>query len=71
MLRTSIDKMRDVFKLAKGRPRRYPAHTNADADYADDIALLANTLAQADSLRYGMEQSSAGMGLYINTQTTK
>ena len=30
------------FKLAKNRRREYPAQTITDADYADDISLLAN-----------------------------
>ena len=41
---TSIDIMKDNgFKLAKERSRRYPAQTITDADYADNIAFLANT----------------------------
>ena len=32
--------------LAKARSRQYPAQTITDADYTDDIALLANTPAQ-------------------------
>ena len=44
VLRTSIDKMKDNgFKLSKEGNRRYSTQTIADADYADDIALLANT----------------------------
>ena len=44
VLRTSIDKIRENgFELTKRRSRRYPAKTITDADYADDIALLANT----------------------------
>ena len=44
MLRTSIDLMKENgFKLAKKRNRRYPAQTITDADYIDDIALLANS----------------------------
>ena len=44
VLRASIDKMKDNdFKLTKERSRRYPAQIITDADYADDIALLANT----------------------------
>ena len=35
------------FKLTKERSRRYPAQTITDADYVDDIALLANIPAQA------------------------
>ena len=43
MLRTSIDIMKDNnFKLAKEKSRRYLAQTITDADYANDIALLAN-----------------------------
>ena len=44
VLRMSIDKMKDNgFKLTKERSRRYSAQTIMDMDYADDIALLANT----------------------------
>ena len=43
VLRTSIDKMKENgFKLTKEGSRRYTAHTITDADYTDDIALLAN-----------------------------
>ena len=34
------------FTRKKTKSRRYPAETITDTDYADDIALLANTLAQ-------------------------
>ena len=48
VLRTSIDKIKENgFKLTKERSRRYPAKTITDADYADDIALLANAPVQA------------------------
>ena len=48
MLRTSIDKIRENgFELTKRRSKRYPAKTITDADYADDLALLANTPNQA------------------------
>ena len=51
VLRTSIDLMKEnSFKLAKERNRRYPTQTIMDADYADEIALLANILAQTKSL---------------------
>ena len=50
VLRTSIDIMKDNgFKLAKERNRRYPILTITDADYADNIVLLANTTAQAET----------------------
>ena len=44
VLRTSIDKIKENgFEQTKKGSRRYPAKTITDADYADDIALLANT----------------------------
>ena len=44
VLRTSIDKIKEnSFELTKKRSRRYPVKTITDADYVDDIALLANT----------------------------
>ena len=56
VLRTSIDKMKDIgFKLTKERSRRYPAQTFMEVDFADDIALLANTPAQAKSLLHSLE----------------
>ena len=43
ILRMSIDIMKsNGFKLAKERSRRHPAQTITDADYTDNIVLLAN-----------------------------
>ena len=36
--------------------------TITDADYADDIALLANTHTQAESLLHILEQPASGIG---------
>ncbi len=42
-----IDKIRENgFELTKKRSRRYPTKTIADADYADDIVILANAPAK-------------------------
>ena len=72
VLRTSIDKMEDnVFKLTKESSRRYPVHTITDADYADDITLLANTPAQAETLLHSQERAAAGLGLHINPHKTE
>ena len=59
------------FKLTKERSRRYPAQTITDADYADDIALLANTPIQAKTLLHSLEQAAAGIGLYVNAHKTE
>ena len=67
VLRASIDKIKEnSFKLTKERRRRYSAKTITDADYADDIALLANTRAQDETLLHSQEQAVAVIGLHIN-----
>ena len=55
------------FTLAKARSRRYPPRTITDANYADDIALLANTHAQA----HGLERAAGGIGFHINADQTE
>ena len=37
-----------------------------DVDYGDDIALLANTPAQAESLLHSLEWAAASIGLHVN-----
>ena len=59
------------FKLVKERRRRYPAQTIIDVDYADDIALLVNTPAQAETLLYSLERAAAGIGLHVNVGKTE
>ena len=50
VLRRSIDLMKEIgFKLAKERSERYPTQTITNTEHVDDIALLANTLAQAET----------------------
>ena len=72
VLTTSIDKIRENgSELTKKRSRRYPAKTITDADYADDIALLANTPNQAETLLRSLERATAGIGLHVNAHTTE
>ena len=40
-----------------------PAAARSDADYADDIALLANTPNQAETLLHSLERAAAGIGI--------
>ena len=42
-----------------------------DTDYADDIALLANTPAQAEILLHSLERAAAGIHLYVNAHKTE
>ena len=72
VLRTSIDKIKENgFELIKKRSRRYPAKTITDADYADDIAILANVPAQAKTLLHSLERAAAGIGLHVNAHKTE
>ena len=50
---------------------RYPAKTITDADYADDLALLANTPNQAETLLHSLERAAAGIGLHVNAHKTE
>ena len=72
VLRTSIDNIRENgFMLTKKRSRRYPAKTITAADYANDIALLANTPNQAKTLLHSLERAAAGIGLHVNAHKTE
>ena len=72
ILRISIDKIRkNGFELTKRRSKRYTAKTITDADYADDLALLANTLNQAETLLHSLERATAGIGLHVNAHKTE
>ena len=72
ILRTSINNITENgFELIKKRSRRYPAKTITDADYADDVALLANTPNQAETLLHSLERAAAGIGLHVNAHKTE
>ena len=59
VLRTLIDKIKENgFELTK--------KTVTDADYTNDIAILANTPNQTETLLHSLEQATAGIGLHVN-----
>ena len=71
VLRTSIDKIRENgFELTK-KSRRYPAKIITDADYTDDIVILANTPNQAETILHSLERVAAGIGLHVNAHKTE
>ena len=39
--------------------------------YADDIAILANAPAQAETLLHNLERTAAGIGLHVNAHKTE
>ena len=67
----SIFRKYPAIKLTKKRSRRYPAKTITDADYADDIALLANTPNHAETLLHSLEWAATGIGLHVNAHETE
>ena len=58
------------FKLTK-ESRKYLAKTNTDADYANDIVLLANAPTQAETQLHSLERATGGIGLQVNAHKTK
>ena len=53
------------------RSRMYPAKTIIDADYADDITLLANAPAQAETLLHSLEGAAMDIDLHANAHKTE
>ena len=41
------------------------------SDYADDIAILASTPNQAETLLHSLERAAAGIGFHVNAQKTE
>ena len=48
-----------------------PRKDNYQRDYAEDIALLANTPNQAETLLHSLEWAAAGIGLHVNAHKTE
>ena len=42
-----------------------------DADYADDIALLVNTPAQAETLLHSLERAAGSIGIRVDVDKTE
>ena len=71
-LRTSINKIKENhFKLTIERSRSYPAKTITNADYTNDIALLANAPTQAETHLHSLEQATVGISLHVNAHKTE
>ena len=72
VLRTSIDKIRENgFELTKKKKQKVPRKKKIiDADYADDIAILANTPKQAETLLHRLKRAVAGISLHVNAHKT-
>ena len=71
-MRIALDKHPDLgFTLTPARSRRVKAKKISDTDFADDIALVTNTVKEAEELMREVEAVSACVGLRMNEQKTK
>ena len=51
--------------------KKVPCKNNSDADYADDIALLTNEPAQAETLLHSLKRAAADLVLNVNANKTE
>ena len=52
--------------MTPARSRRYPAEKVTDADFADDLALLSNTIDEAQQMVTSLEEAAGAVGLIMN-----
>ena len=72
VLRMSVDKIHTKgYELKPRQSSRHPAVHLTDADFADDIALISQSLANAQSLLRSLEEASNCVGLYLNETKTE
>ena len=72
IMRVSVDTKKENGLLYQPRRSyRYPALHITDADFADDIALLPDNLANAQALLSALESAANGTGLYLNETKTE
>ena len=64
-------KSKNKFQANKRMKQKVPAKIITDADYADDIELLANAPAQAVTLLHNLKRVAAGIGLQVNAHKTE
>ena len=66
LLQTSIDLIKENgFIQKKARNRRYPAGTITDAEFADDLAFLADAPTQAEFQLHSLEQVEGGIHWHL------
>ncbi len=71
-MRTALDGNEELgFTLVPRRSSRNPALHVTDTDFADDIALLSDSLRDANLLLQKVEEAAQQIGLHINEQKTK
>ena len=72
VLRMSVDTISDKgLEIKPRQSSRHPAQHLTDTDFADDIALISNSLFNAQCLLQSLEQASNCVGLYLNESKTE
>ena len=72
ILWTSVDQIKENgFTLKKAKSWQYPTETVSDADYSENLALLTNAPAEAESLVHSLEQVVENISFYVNTNKTE
>ena len=72
ILRMSIDQINSKgLQLTPRRSSRYPATYLTDTVFADDIALISESLENAQSLLHSLEEAANCVGLYLNETKTE
>ena len=71
IMRTALRDSDIGLTLHPRRSRRYPAKKVQDADFADDLALLTNTIAEAQKFLHDLEGAANSVGLHLNELKTK
>ena len=61
----------DGIVLKRRRSRRHPPQLLSDLDFADDIALIEETIEKALNLLHRVETDCQSVGLYLNPKKTK
>ena len=71
VLRAAIQRKELGVELKRRECSRRPAEYLTDLDFADDIALISHTIANAQSLLQQLETAAATVGLHLNRAKTK
>ena len=64
---SSNERNDSTLKKKGAKSKGYLAKNITYADYADDLVLLANTLALVESLLHSLKQAAKGIGFCINS----
>ena len=71
ILRTSLDKIKENGLVLNKSTSPRQAINLTDADYADDLALFANSISEARVLLHSLENAAKDIGLHVNATKTE